>query len=241
MEYQRYSGTYGYEDVSVATPPPLSANIKQPVFVTHGESTFYANDYQQCAWLESIESFIMPKPQGRSIMISEFQCPRHGTMRAVIDGKEMISRVVFYAGAAYQSYWTSENMIAQLRDVLALFNFLHEDMVTVFLFDQSSNHKAFAKDALVANIIYINACEIFDNDVKVRNGFYIDEESGIKERNFYVEQEYDYPALVKVQFSKIDRSTKSAKIYEIVNKILPVSFIFKKITTWILHMKEKPI
>ncbi|GAA5796063.1 hypothetical protein HPULCUR_001432 [Helicostylum pulchrum] len=55
MEYQRYAETYGYEDVSVAIPPALPDNIKQHVFVTHDESTFYANDHQQYAWLESTE------------------------------------------------------------------------------------------------------------------------------------------------------------------------------------------
>ncbi|KAI9254197.1 hypothetical protein EDC94DRAFT_619201 [Helicostylum pulchrum] len=53
----------------------------------------------------------MPKSQDRSIVVSEFQCPCHGTMRAVVNGKEMISRVVFYPGAASQGYWTSEHMI----------------------------------------------------------------------------------------------------------------------------------
>ncbi|KAI9249110.1 hypothetical protein EDC94DRAFT_589263 [Helicostylum pulchrum] len=55
----------------------------------------------------------MPKSQGRSIMIAESQCPCHGTMRAVINGKEMISRVVFYPGATSEGYWTSDHMIVQ--------------------------------------------------------------------------------------------------------------------------------
>lgn len=169
MEYRGFSETYGYEDVSVAIPPALPNNVKQHVFVTHDESTFYANDHQKYAWLKATENFIMPKSQGRSIMIAEFQCPCHGTMRAVINGKEMISRVVFYPGATSEGYWTSDHMIVQLKDVLELFEFLHEGMVGVFLFDQSSNHKAYAKDALVATRMNMNATEVSRDDVKVRN------------------------------------------------------------------------
>ena len=81
MQYREISETYSYDDVSIAIPPVLPANVKQHVFVTHDESTFYANDHQQYAWLEENENFIPLKSQGRSIMISEFYCPCHGTMR----------------------------------------------------------------------------------------------------------------------------------------------------------------
>lgn len=84
MTYREYSETYEYDDVSVGIPPTFTGDIKQHVFVTHDESTFYANDHQKYAWLEKTESFILPKSQGRSIMISEFHCPCHGTMRGVI-------------------------------------------------------------------------------------------------------------------------------------------------------------
>ncbi|GAA5800023.1 hypothetical protein HPULCUR_005444 [Helicostylum pulchrum] len=57
----------------------------------------------------------------------------------------------------------------------------------------------------------MNAGAIGNDEDKVRNGFYIGNQSVITEQNFYV----------KIQFSKIDRSTKSAKMYEIVNRIIP--------------------
>jgi hypothetical protein len=224
MEYREYSETYSYEDVSIVVPPTLPPNVKQHVFVTHDESTFYANDHQQYAWLEESESFILPKSQGRSIMISEFHCPCHGTMRAVINGKAVTSRVVFYPGAAYQGYWTSEHMIAQLQDVLELFKLLHTGMVGVFLFDQSSNHKAFAKDALVASRMNMGAHEVSKNEVKVRNGFYTNNQGVKKIQSFYVEKNYNYPEVRKVQLSKVDRATKAAKINELFNNIHAVSF-----------------
>ncbi|KAI9247811.1 hypothetical protein EDC94DRAFT_685185 [Helicostylum pulchrum] len=60
-------------------------------------------------------------------------------------------------------------------------------MVAVFLFDQSSNHKAFAKDALVANRMNMNAGAIGNDEDKVRNGFYIGNQSAnsLQIRRYY--------------------------------------------------------
>lgn len=226
MLYREFSETYSYDDVSIAIPPVLPANVKQHVFVTHDESTFYANDHQQYVWLEESENFILPKSQGRSIMISEFHCPCHGTMRAIIDGKPMTSRVVFYPGAPHQGYWTSEHMIIQLRDVLLLFSVLHEGMTAVFLFDQSSNHKAFAKDALVASRMNMGGHEIEENDVKVRDGRYtvvVDNQSVEKSQSFYVERNFNYPELQKLRSSKISRADKVVKFDAIMKNVHPVS------------------
>ncbi|KAG2231563.1 hypothetical protein INT48_002979, partial [Thamnidium elegans] len=193
MLYREYSETYSYDDVSIVIPPILPTNVRQHVFVTHDESTFYANDHQQYAWLEETENFCLPKSQGRSIMISEFHCPCHGTMRAMINGKPMTSRVVFYPGAPHQGYWTSEHMITQLKDVL------------------SSNHKAFAKDALVASRMNMGGGEVKEDDVKVRDGRYtvvVDSQSVEKRQSFYVERNFNYPELQKLRFSKISRADK---------------------------------
>ncbi|GAA5799696.1 hypothetical protein HPULCUR_005113 [Helicostylum pulchrum] len=62
----------------------------------------------------------------------------------------------------------------------------------------------------------MNAGAIGNDEDKVRNGFYIGNQSVITEQNFYVEREYDYPAFVKIRFSKIDRSTKSAKCMKLL-------------------------
>lgn len=116
MEYYEYCEKYDEMDVEKVSPPVHMNGKKQHVFVTHDESTFYANDYQKYAWVENDESYCLPKSQGRSIMISEFQCPCHGTMKGYINGKFITSRVIFYPGAQYQGYWKCEHMLAQLRD-----------------------------------------------------------------------------------------------------------------------------
>lgn len=82
--------------------------------------------------------------------------------------------MVFYPGAANQGYWTSEHVIIQLKGVLMLFEFLHEGMGGVLLFDQSNNHKAYAKDALAASRMNMGAHEVDKDEVKVRDGSYTD-------------------------------------------------------------------
>lgn len=197
--------------------PELTNGMKQHVFVTHDESTFYANDYQKYAWVENEESYCLPKSQGRSIMISEFQCPCHGTMRGLVNGKYVTSRVIFYPGAQYQGYWKCEHMLAQLRDeVIPLFKSLHPDMIGVFIFDQSNNHKAFGSNALIANNMNMNAIEIKDSASSQGN---------FRDRSFYVNKKFDYAEQQKVYFQKKDNVEKIKDFQRIHSKLHPVSVL----------------
>jgi hypothetical protein len=115
--------------------------------ITHDESTFYANDGKEKSWFLEQESQLTPKGPGLSIMVSEFQCPCHGTMR--YNGQ--IARTLFYAGVNRDGYWRHEDLVQQLKEqALPIFKALHPDCKGLFIFDQSSNHTAYAADALVA-------------------------------------------------------------------------------------------
>ena len=152
MEYMSRSEFYEENQVDVIEPSLVDGQ-KKVVFVTHDESTFYANDGSNDLWLESGENYMRKKGMGQSIMISEFQCPCHGTMRS----SAWMSRRLFKAGTDREGWWTSENMVKQLEeDAIPLFELLHPGCVAVFLFDNSSNHGAYAKDALVASRMTLN-------------------------------------------------------------------------------------
>src|ERR1700731_5432507 len=115
--------------------------------VTHDKSVFYANDGNEKGWIMPGEMQLKPKSQGLSIMVSEFQCPCHSTMRYT----GVTSRTLFYAGANREGYWTSDDLVKQLKEqVIPIFNGLHPGCKGLFLSDQSANHKAYASDALVA-------------------------------------------------------------------------------------------
>lgn len=214
MQYYDYSEKYDDVDPSVVTLPDLSTGIKQHVFVTHDESTFYANDFQKYAWVGNNESYCLPKSEGRSIMISEFQCPCHGTMRGLVDGRSLTSRKIFYPGAQYEGYWKSSHMQAQLADVVLLFNFLHPGMVAVFLFDQSSNHTAFPEGALLAHRMNMSAIEIIDENSN---------QGKFRDESFYVTKPFDFVEQQKVQFSKRSMHEKVKLYRKIHDKCFPVS------------------
>lgn len=96
-------------------------------------------------------------------MVSEFQCPCHGTMR--IEG--WTSRRLFKAGSNRDGWWTFSNMVEQIEeDAIKLFDALHPGCTAVFLFDNSSNHGAYPNDALVASRMPLNEQEWPFNDKK---------------------------------------------------------------------------
>ena len=155
---RRRMETYDIDDVTIVVPPvdAPTAEYKRLVMVTHDECTFYANDGKNVLWLRDDETVLRNKNPGRSIMVSEFQCPCHGTMRGIVkdaNGNDVAatSRQLFFAGGKQDGWWTSDNLVAQLKDqAIPLFEQMHPGCQGVFLFDQSSNHKAWARDALVA-------------------------------------------------------------------------------------------
>lgn len=147
LEYMERSEFYQGDDQEEVLEPLLKENEQKIVFVTHDESTFYANDGKEDLWLMDGENYIRKKGTGSSIMVSEFQCPCHGTMKI----KAWTSRKLFKAGEGRDGWWTHKDMVKQLEeDVLGLFESLHPNCTAVFLFDNSSNHGAYADDALVA-------------------------------------------------------------------------------------------
>lgn len=100
MEYLVRSDLYQQGDEMVIIPPLLQECEKKIAFVTHDESALYANDGKQDLWLLAGENYIRKKNTGASLMVSEFQCLCHGTMR--YEGET--SRVLFKAGA-HQDDW----------------------------------------------------------------------------------------------------------------------------------------
>ncbi|KAG0771949.1 hypothetical protein G6F22_016081 [Rhizopus arrhizus] len=154
LEYMEKMDFYsGETEEDVLEPNALPEGERKCVFVTHDESTFYANDGKNDMWLADGENYIRKKGPGLSIMVSEFQCPCHGTMKI----QKWSSRKLFKAGTARDGWWTSKHMVEQLKeDAIGLFEALHPNCVAVFLFDNSSNHGAFADDALVASRMTLN-------------------------------------------------------------------------------------
>lgn len=153
VQYMEKMDFYNEENLDEILEPVLQGDESKLVFVTHDECTFYANDGKDDLWLMEGENYIRKKSMGLSIMVSEFQCHCHETMRI----KNWTSRTLFKAGDSREGWWTYSHMVKQLtEDVIPLFESLHPGCKAVFLFDNSSNHGAYSSDALVASRMTLN-------------------------------------------------------------------------------------
>lgn len=200
MQWQKRMETYPLDNENTdPVQPNLKENEKKMVLVTHDESIFYSNDCKMTRWCEKNETMIIPKGQGRSIMVSSFMCPCHGTMRGIVNGIETISRVIFLPGNSNgDGYWNSDHLTGQLKDVIPLFNELHPNCISIFAFDQSSNHKAMADDALVASRMSSGVTEYKDtNRFRFRDTVYIDSHGEEKIQKMYTVERFNVEAARK--------------------------------------------
>lgn len=198
VEWSKSMDQYPYGDEQTVITPLIKEGEKKIVLVTHDESIFYANDGKKSSWTFEGESRILPKGQGRSIMISEFMCPCHGTMRGTVNGKEEVSRVVFYPGG--DNWWTCADLNDQLKNtVVPLFELLHPGCVGLFAFDQSQNHKAFASDALMVNRMTSGEVEVTEKSLyKFRDGYYFDKQTRAKiSQSMYEVRSFNRRALLQ--------------------------------------------
>ena len=139
--------------------PNLNENEKEHVLVTHDESIFRAADDNSYGWYETGKNPIKRKGQGKSIMVSTFLCECHGILKlsadmeaiegGIIDVTEMIE-------PGGDTWWTSTDLIKQMEKALKIFERLHPNKIGVFQFDCSSNHQAYANDALRKESMNLN-------------------------------------------------------------------------------------
>ena len=131
-------------DERAATPPPDAEHRKRLVLIYHDESIFNTNEGQKWAWTT-----------GAGIMVSDFieqhdRCLRLDEEEA---GIPKTARVLLEYGAEKEGYWNSERFMKNMEDAVKIAEFKyppHRNTI-VFIFDQSSCHKAYAEDALNAS------------------------------------------------------------------------------------------
>jgi hypothetical protein len=91
---------------------------KRPlVEIVHDESTFYANEEEIGEWVEAGGTCkLRRKSRGASLMLSVFICELQGGVLTAPDGRRAIS--VLEAGKGV--WWTSDRMLAQLKEVVKI-------------------------------------------------------------------------------------------------------------------------
>ena len=135
----------------------LPSGEKEKILVTHDESTFNANDGKRRMWIQGDAQPLRQKSKGRGIMVSEFMTPRGRLClpdnckdSITINGQQRI-QATEYLEYGQDNYWTGEKMVRHTVDIaIPIFEKRYPDCQAVFIFDNASNHAAFAQDALVA-------------------------------------------------------------------------------------------
>ncbi|OAD68317.1 hypothetical protein PHYBLDRAFT_173319 [Phycomyces blakesleeanus NRRL 1555(-)] len=193
--------------------PQLSTDEVEHVLVTHDESTFYSNDGKEAMWLVEGENPIRKKSPGMSLMISEFKCISHGTIWEV-----------FHPGANRDGYWTSSHMLKQLEsNAIPLFEIIHPGCKVAFVFDQSTNHKAYSQNALIANKITLgdkeveedNLCTlkdttfVWDGEEQIQSMYYKKDEWFTKKSGQWVTKKVKYVKGICTILEKRDASEDS--------------------------------
>ena len=166
---------------STHLPPPLPSDssdhnqesneigdihaTKKLVLIYHDESSFHAQEGRSRGWTEKGKQPLLPKGRGRALMVSDFVDEHNGFLELSQAQHEeakrkyndpnfpCYSREILEVGAEHEGYWTNDKFIEQLKKAVRIADFKYpEDQYTVvWIFDQSSNHRAFSEDALVAS------------------------------------------------------------------------------------------
>lgn len=145
----RFKFMRSWEGISMdVTLDPESNSDSEIVWVSHDESIFYSNDDGGKGWGSDDHPDIHKKGNGRSIIISDLICPCHGRLRR---GGSPVSEII-KPGKSHDGYWQATDILKQQLEEKAIpaFDEMHPGARGLFIFDNSTNHGAYAADALVA-------------------------------------------------------------------------------------------
>ena len=156
-----------------ANRPSTSASASAPtdkklVMIYHDESIFNTNEGQTWMWGTDNNPAILPKTKGSGIMVSDFVEEHGGYLHLSEDELDAAAEIdpefpyearqLLEYGAEREGYWTSEKFMLQMKKAVQIAEFKYNPSThtIIWLFDQSSCHKAYAPDALNANKMNVN-------------------------------------------------------------------------------------
>lgn len=149
-------------DERAATPPPDAETRKTLVSIFHDESIFNTNEGQTWMWAAEDQPVIQPKTRGSGIMVSDFVDEHTGFLRLSDEEHSHAkdpdfpkeARVLLEYGADREGYWNSEKFMVNIENAarIAEYKYPSDRYTIVWLFDQSSCHKAYAEDALNSRV-----------------------------------------------------------------------------------------
>ncbi|RPB20084.1 hypothetical protein L211DRAFT_870918 [Terfezia boudieri ATCC MYA-4762] len=133
-------------------PICLPLGEKEKILITHDESTFNANDGKWQMWIKDNAYPLRKKGRGKGIMVSEFMTPRGRLAVPPHIYAEDLPRhqATEFLEYGQDNWWTEEKMVEHVSNIaIPIFERAYPGCQAVFLFDNASNHAAFAPDTLV--------------------------------------------------------------------------------------------
>ena len=142
---------------------------EKTVVFFHDESTFMANEGQTTMWGKKGEHILSPKSKGSGIMVSDFVDERCGYLSLTDDEFSLAcltnpnirkqARQFLEYGESREGYWTSAKFMCQMEAAVEIAEVKYpktDGWQHVWVFDQSSCHRAMADDALDASKMNVN-------------------------------------------------------------------------------------
>ena len=155
-------------------PPILESNEREIILITHDECIFYSNDGKRGVWTKSGELPLRKKRNGHSIMVSEFLTEECGRLKLNSQQRQENpsipeeARVYLQPGKDRDGYWTSENLVEQVKmKAILIFETIFSNCIALFAFDNSLNHVTYRSDALIASQMNLNP-EVSNQKYKIR-------------------------------------------------------------------------
>ena len=162
-ELEKYMATYEGDNME-KVPPLLTPEEKEHILIVHDECIFYSNDGKRGTQAKSGELPLRKKGNRKSIIISEFLTEACGrlklTAEQIKNHPDILeeARVYLRSGKNDEGYWIAKCLIEQVEyKAIPIFETLFLNCIRVFTFNNSSNHSAFALDALVAKRMNIGS------------------------------------------------------------------------------------
>jgi hypothetical protein len=118
----------------------------------HNESCLTVNDYKAKAWLGQGQMILQKKGWGCLIHVLEFinlimDClVLHDAQENIVDEAQKI----ICPGSTGDAWWDTEQLLAQVKHAIEMFEKAHPNYIALFTFNQSSAHASLGPDALKA-------------------------------------------------------------------------------------------
>lgn len=150
-------------------PVLYGPGVRRRIPIMQDESIVHAQDLRREVWVRDDKMPLRKKGNGRALHVSDFIVEEYGRLclsPAQIEAEASIpkeqrlevfdAREIMYPGKNYGGWWDADHLLAQVKRAVPIFERLYPGCVGEWYFDHSTNHTAYAPDALNAREMNVN-------------------------------------------------------------------------------------